>query len=207
MNPNKLLPIVCVGTSTGGPRALQQVIPLLPKELGAPLLIVQHMPMYFTKALAERLNAISAIQVKEAIDGEKMSNGMAYIAPGDKHMTLEAGQDGDRRIIINQEPPIKGLRPSYNILLQSIAHLTGVNVLTVTLTGMGHDGLEGIRLIKDRLRHHAIAESETTATIYGMPKAIIDAGLADDIVPIESIGQTITRWVERGYGNGNESIS
>lgn len=207
MNPNKLFPIVCIGTSTGGPKALQQVIPLLPKDLSAPLLIVQHMPKYFTKALAERLDTISAIEVKEAIHGESIREGIAYIAPGDKHMTLETGQDGARKIIINEEPPVRGLRPSYNILLQSITHLTGVDVLTVTLTGMGHDGLEGIQLIKEHLRHYAIAESETTATIYGMPKAIIDAGMADDIVPIERIGETIIRWVERGYGNGNESIS
>ncbi len=182
--------VVVIGTSTGGPRALQEVIPRLPASLPACVLIVQHMPPGFTRSLAERLNSLSKLPVQEAEPGDPVQNGVVYIAPGGWHMVV--GQDG--RILLDDSPPLNGLRPAADITMRSIAEVYGPNVLGVVLTGIGHDGRDGARAIKVK-RGIVLAEHESTCVIYGMPRAVIEAGYADLVIPLDLIAAEITRIV------------
>ncbi|MBU6081055.1 MULTISPECIES: protein-glutamate methylesterase/protein-glutamine glutaminase [Allobacillus] len=166
--------VVCIGVSTGGPKALQQVITQLPNDFHAPVVIVQHMPAKFTKSLAERLDELSAVKVKEAIPGEILRNGVVYIAPGDYHLQLKQ-LNRSLVIDINREEPEKGHRPSVNKLFSSVATLKNTNKLAVVLTGMGTDGTDGAMELKQLdTRSIIIAESQETALIYGMPKSIVE---------------------------------
>lgn len=185
--------LVVLGTSTGGPKALQQVIPMLPKDLPCGVLIVQHMPPGFTKSLAERLNEISNISVKEAENHDIIEAGHAYIAPGNFHMTVEKS-GGGRRIVLNQEPPIGTLRPAADILFKSAAKF-GSDIVSVILTGIGNDGAEGMKEIKEA-GGFAIAEHESTCVVYGMPKTVINLGLPDKIVPLPEIAEAIVKAVK-----------
>jgi two-component system chemotaxis response regulator CheB len=187
--------IVIIGSSTGGPRALQQVIPLLPSNLHAPVLIVQHMPPGFTKSLAERLNMQSLIKVREAMEGDILQSGTVYIAPGDYHMTVKQQRiNGELKevIALSKGEKVQGVRPSVDVLLNSITSIYGQNSLGVILTGMGSDGSDGIKKLK-MAGGKVIAEDESTCVVYGMPRSVIDQKLADYILPIDRIAESIAQ--------------
>ncbi|MEM2327517.1 MAG: chemotaxis response regulator protein-glutamate methylesterase [Archaeoglobaceae archaeon] len=185
---------VLIGSSTGGPSALEQVIPRLPSDFPAPVFVVQHMPPNFTKQLAERLNEISEIEVKEAEDNEKVARGVAYIAPGGKHMKLRRALNVVRIKVVDGEP-VNNVKPSVDITAESIAQVYGGNVVGVVLTGMGEDGAKGMKKIHD-LGGKVIACSEDTCVVFGMPKAVIDLGVADSVKPLFEIAEEIARFVE-----------
>nr|WP_155111296.1 chemotaxis response regulator protein-glutamate methylesterase [Metabacillus mangrovi] len=188
-------PLICMGTSTGGPRALQRVLPSLPADLGGPVFIVQHMPKGFTASLAERLNRISMIQVKEACSGEKAEAGTAYIAPGGSHLTvLQKGKD--LFIKVDQEPARNGHRPSVDVLFESISILEGFSNIAVIMTGMGSDGTKGLCLLKEKGNTNAIAESEHTSIVYGMPRSAIAADLIDAVEDADNIAERILHYIQ-----------
>ncbi len=186
--------LVAIGTSTGGPQALQQVITRLPGNLPCGVVVVQHMPAGFTRALAERLDTISQVSVKEAEDGEVIKPGWVYIAPGSHHLRVREEGNG-RRIVLGQDPPVGNHRPAVNVMYDSVAGI-GRNLVAVIMTGMGCDGCEGMKKIK-AAGGYSIAQDEPTCVVYGMPKAVVDAGLADEIKPVESIAQAIVEAVKR----------
>jgi two-component system chemotaxis response regulator CheB len=187
--------IIVIGSSTGGPRALQQVIPLLPSNLHAPVLVVQHMPAGFTKSLAERLNSQSTIKVIEASEGDILESGTVYIAPGDFHMTIKQQKiNGDLKevIALTKGEKVQGVRPSVDVLLNSVTPIFGQNSLGVILTGMGSDGTDGIKKLK-LAGGRVIAEDESTCVVYGMPRSVIEQKLADYILPIGRIAESIAQ--------------
>jgi len=181
--------IIAIGTSTGGPPALQAVIPRLPKNLPVPVTIVQHMPPTFTRSLAERLNSISQVTVKEAEHGETLAPGTVYIAPGDKHLTVK-NLVSSGRVILSDEPSKTLHKPAVDIMVRSIVEGYGSKVLGVIMTGMGSDGLEGMRLVKSK-GGSVFAQSEDTCVVYGMPRAIVDNKLADRVVPLNRMADEI----------------
>ncbi|WP_442599519.1 protein-glutamate methylesterase/protein-glutamine glutaminase [Neobacillus sp. D3-1R] len=186
--------IICIGTSTGGPRALQHVLTKLPKEVEAPLFIVQHMPPGFTKSLASRLDSLSQIKVKEAEDGELAKKGVAYIAPGGYHLKVK--QVGTSLAIqLDQTQARNGHRPSVDVLFESLSDLSGFAKIAVIMTGMGTDGAQGLRQLKYKGTVKAIAESESTSIVYGMPKAAIATKLVDEVTEVENIAEKILKYV------------
>lgn len=186
--------IIVIGTSTGGPMTLERILTELPDNMPSPLLIVQHMPPGFTKPFAERLNSICDIEVKEATNGEKIKDGVAYIAPGGFHMELEE-TDGDVFVALNMEPSELGVRPNVNKLFKSASAIFKENTIGIILTGMGNDGSEGAKAIKN-MKGTIIAEAEESCVIFGMPKEVIKAGLADEVVPLEKIAVAMLQLIE-----------
>ena len=186
--------IVCIGTSTGGPRALQQVLTKLPATIDAPIFIVQHMPPGFTKSLAKRLNSVSMITVKEAENNELAQNGVAYIAPGGFHLKIKK-YGVSLKINIDQSAVRNGHRPSVDVLFESISELQGYLKIAVIMTGMGSDGTEGLKSLKLTGAVKAISESEKTAIVFGMPKSAINTQLIDRVEDVEDIGDTIMKYV------------
>lgn len=189
---NKIVALAC---STGGPKALQSVIPFLPKNLDAPVVLVQHMPTGFTKSMAERLDEISPIHVKEAEDGEILKKGTVYIAPGGKHMEVARHADGSHRISLNEMPPIGGLRPCANITYDSLKNSGYSQVVCVVLTGMGADGTNGILSLAKSKPVYVISQNAQTCVVYGMPKAIAETGIVDEVVPLTEVAQSIIKNV------------
>jgi len=189
---NKLVALAC---STGGPKALQSVIPYLPKNLDAPMVLVQHMPAGFTKSMADRLNEVSEIAVKEAADGDKLEKGHIYVAPGGKHMEVVKCPDGSHKISINDMPAIGGLKPCANITYDSLSKCGFDEVVCVVLTGMGADGTNGILSLGHHKPIHVISQNAETCVVYGMPKAIEESGVVDEVVPLEKVAETITKNV------------
>lgn len=187
---------VIIGTSTGGPRALQEVLTKLPASIGVPILIVQHMPPGFTKSLADRLDGLCNIHVKEAEDGEPLENGTAYIAPGGKHLKMKKSGMNYFVKLDAVDPPRMGHRPSVDVLLESAAENTDVNYLTVIMTGMGYDGKIGMEVLRKNGRTVTIAESAKTSVVYGMPKAIKEAGFADEVVDLHDISESILEIIK-----------
>lgn len=197
MEPKYTRSICAIGTSTGGPRALQAVLTALPAKFNAPIVIVQHMPAHFTKSLAERLNNLSQIQVKEAEHGELLQNGVAYIAPGGEHMRIRQVATS-LAVELSSTPPELGHRPSVNVMLRSIATLKRLNKIAVILTGMGKDGTKGIKAIKEQsTSSFIIAESVETAIVGGMPQSAIQTNLVTNVVPLQSIGEALIENLER----------
>jgi two-component system chemotaxis response regulator CheB len=185
---------VIVGSSTGGPSALEHIIPRLPEDFPAPVFIVQHMPPNFTKQLADRLNEISEIEVKEAEDNERVRNGVAYIAPGGMHMKLRRALSVVR-IKVFDGLPVNNVKPSVDVTAESVAQVYGSKAVGVILTGMGEDGARGMKRIHD-LGGKVIACSEDTCVVFGMPKAAIEIGAVDSIKPLYEIAEEIARFVE-----------
>ncbi len=185
--------IVTIGISTGGPFSLQKVIPSLPEEFPLPVAIVQHMPPHFTKSLAERLDSISRVEVCEAEDGMELAKGTVYIAPGGLHLKFQRN-GSTARINISRDPIDSLHRPSVDVMFTSAFDVFGGKILAAVMTGMGKDGLEGSKLIKSA-GGKVVAQSEETCVVYGMPKAIVDAELADAIVPLEEMASTLTSAV------------
>lgn len=174
--------VVVVGTSTGGPGALHEVIPRLPADLPAPVLVVQHMPVGFTRSLAQRLDKLAAMPVKEAQPGDRLSAGQVLVAPGGYH--LEVSKEGT--VNLTQSPPQHGVRPAVDVTLESAVAAYGAACLAVIMTGMGFDGTRGAALVK-KAGGTVIAEHESSCVIYGMPRAVVESGLADQVVPLEEI--------------------
>jgi two-component system chemotaxis response regulator CheB len=183
-------PLVVIACSTGGPRALAELVPALPSPLGAGVLIVQHMPPGFTASLAERLDAASALTVRESAGGEAPRPDVALLAPGGSHLRL--GED--RRTRLSEAAPEGGLRPRADLTIADAARLYGRSVVLAVLTGMGRDGLEGARAVR-AAGGRVLAESEDTCTIYGMPRAVAEAGLADHVLPLHELAAAIAREV------------
>ena len=179
-----------IATSTGGPRALAEVVPGLPSPLGLGTLIVQHMPAGFTASLATRLDRSSPLNVREAQGGESLEPGVALIAPGGRHLRL--GATG--HTALSDEAPLGGLRPRADLLIEDAAAKWGDRLTLVVLTGMGNDGLRGAREVR---RHggRILVESEQTCTVYGMPRAVVEAGLADEVLPLDQMAAAIAAEV------------
>lgn len=191
--PESLIVIAC---STGGPRALSELIPFLPKEIGCSILIVQHMPVGFTNSLANRLDLLSEINVKEAETEEILEKNVVYIAKGGYQMKI-AKTKGDKHIIyFSDEAGKNGLRPCADITLSSLIYTRFNKIIYVVLTGMGSDGLKGIKALKKEKDVYIIAQDEETSTVFGMPKAVIREGLANEIVPLQDIANSIIRNLE-----------
>lgn len=186
--------VVAIGASTGGPAALRQVLAALPGDLPAGIVIVQHMPPGFTGPLARRLDELAALEVREAAAGDLVRPGLALIAPAGQQMLLE--RDGDAvRVRLAADAGIDTLfKPSVDALLLSVARVYGPRSLGVILTGMGNDGLRGLQAIKDR-GGLVIAQDEATCVVYGMPRAAVEAGLADRVLPLPDIAPAIVALV------------
>ncbi|MFN2566903.1 MAG: chemotaxis-specific protein-glutamate methyltransferase CheB [Gemmatimonadaceae bacterium] len=187
---------VAIATSTGGPRALAGVIPELPRDTPAAVLIVQHMPAGFTKSLARRLDAVSRLDVGEACHGDVVVNGRAYIAPGGCHMRVDV-VDGVPKIVIDEEAaPIWGVRPAADPLFRSVAAAFGASCVGVVLTGMGRDGAEGLRAIREA-GGTAIVQDKETSTVYGMPNAALRLAGADCVVPLSGVAPAVGELLAR----------
>lgn len=191
-NGDKLVALAC---STGGPKALQSVIPYLPKNLNAPVVLVQHMPAGFTKSMADRLDELSEISVKEAADGDVLRKGTVYIAPGGKHMIVEQTRGGSHRIRLSDAPAIGGLKPCANVTYESLQACGYDEVVCVVLTGMGADGTDGITTLKRHKPIYTIAQDAKSCVVYGMPKAIANAGIVDEVVTLTDVARSITKNV------------
>ena len=187
--------IVALACSTGGPKALQSVIPYLPKNLDAPMVLVQHMPAGFTKSMADRLDEVSPIHVKEAEDGDVLMKGTVYIAPGGKHMEVKRQPDGSHRIRLNDMPAIGGLKPCANITYDSLRDCGYDQVVCVVLTGMGADGTKGIVSLAGKKPVYVIAQDAASCVVYGMPKAVAEAGVVDEVVPLNDVAKSIIKNV------------
>ena len=188
---NKLIALAC---STGGPKALQSVIPFLPKNIDAPMVLVQHMPAGFTKSMADRLNETSAITVKEAENGDVLKKGTVYVAPGGKHMEVKKTTEG-HVISLNDMPAIGGLRPCANITYDSLKTSGYDQVVCVVLTGMGADGTNGILSLEKSKPVYVISQNAETCVVYGMPKAIAETGIVNEVVPLDQVATSITKNV------------
>ncbi|HPD30399.1 MAG TPA: chemotaxis response regulator protein-glutamate methylesterase [Phycisphaerae bacterium] len=188
--------VVAIGISTGGPAALAKMVPALPADLAAPVLIVQHMPPKFTKSLADDLDNRSKLAVSEAVDHQAVEAGRILIAPGGRQMKIER-VDGQLVARITDDPPENNCKPSVDYLFRSVAYTCGRYSLGVVMTGMGNDGTLGCRLLK-RAGATIITQDETTCVVYGMPKAPAEEGLSDVIAPLDRIASEITRFAGKG---------
>ena len=186
--------LIAIGSSTGGTRALEAVITQLPPNLPG-IVIVQHMPPVFTKSFADRLNTISNVRVKEAEDGDHVSQGTVLIAPGNYHMLVE--KNGAKYYTrIKQGPPVHHQRPSVDVLFHSVAKAVGVNAMGVILTGMGADGAKGLLAMKES-GAHTIGQNEETCVVYGMPREAAKIGAVTDVLPLQSIAGAIVSHMKQ----------
>ncbi len=188
---SKLVALAC---STGGPKSLQSVIPKLPKDLDAPVVLVQHMPKGFTNSLAARLNEMSQVEVKEAADGDILQKGWVYIAPGRKQMRVQKSGT-NYKIVTTDEPDRDGLRPCANIMYESLVGSSFHEITCVVLTGMGADGTMGIGALGEKNNIYVISQDEATSVVYGMPRAVAEAKLSDEVQPLEKIADAVTKNV------------
>jgi two-component system chemotaxis response regulator CheB len=189
--------VVAIGASTGGPRALEALLTELPYNLSAAVLVTQHMPPKFTYALANRLNNIAAIRIKEAENGEPILSGVVYIAPGDYHLTV----DGKQCVCLTQDPPVEHVRPSVTVMMLSAAEVYHGNIIGVILTGMGKDGAEGMLEIKRR-GGRTLAQDEESAVIFSMPRAAIAVGAVDYVLPLSQLAGKISGLCGRTSNDG-----
>ncbi|MCA0754054.1 chemotaxis response regulator protein-glutamate methylesterase [Paenibacillus sp. N4] len=188
--------IVAIGTSTGGPRALHEVITSLPANFPAPVLVVQHMPPKFTKSLAQRLDTFSGLKVVEAEHGCRVSAGVVYVAPGGYHMELAKDHSG-YSIVLTEAPPRNGHRPSVDVMFESLVPFGELQRHAVIMTGMGSDGAKGMKKLVECGVDSTIAEAEETCVVYGMPRSAVEAGCAHQIVPLQRIGEQLIKAVSQ----------
>jgi two-component system, chemotaxis family, protein-glutamate methylesterase/glutaminase len=182
--------VVVIGSSTGGPFALCKVFAMLPADLPAAVVIIQHMPVGFTRSLADRLNHLSALQIKEAAPNDRLAIGQGLLAPGGFHMRFnEAG-----RVELDQGPTMHGVRPAVDVTMSTIAQHFGAHTIAAILTGMGRDGTHGCELVH-AAGGKVIAEAESSCVVWGMPRSVVESGVADQIVPLTDVAATITRLV------------
>ena len=187
--------LVVIASSTGGPKALQSVVPFFPVNFPYPVVIVQHMPQGFTASLAERLNQMSALTVKEAADGEELKSGFVYIAEGGKQCELIEKEPGKYIFSENDKPARRGLRPCADIFFESMVKMNFDEILCAVLTGMGADGSKGIELIKRYQNVKVVAQNEETCVVYGMPRAAKEIGVVDYMVPLEDVTGMIIKQI------------
>lgn len=187
--------IIAVGTSTGGPKALLEVLRNIPENIPAAFVIVQHMPPGFTKSLAARLNSLCDIHVKEAEDDEMIKPGFAYIAPGDFHLEVRRTSDDILKLKLSKEAPAGGHRPAVDVMMDSIAETKYPNVIGVIMTGMGSDGSKGIVKIKKQNSATIISQDEESCVVYGMPNSAVKTGVVDQVVPLKEISEVIIKYV------------
>jgi two-component system chemotaxis response regulator CheB len=183
--------VVLIGISTGGPAALARLIPLLPDAFPLPVLIVQHMPPLFTRLLAERLDTLTKLSVREGAPGDPVEPGRVYVAPGEYHMKVTRNATGVF-LTMDQSEPLNSCRPAADALFMSAAEVYGGRALVAVLTGMGEDGLRGARILKAQ-GAAVIVQDEASSVVWGMPGAIANAGLADETVPLDSMAAALTR--------------
>ena len=195
--PPARIEVLVVGVSTGGPNALHVFVPKLPADLPFPVLCVQHMPPLFTASLAERLDRDSALGVEEGVEGRKLENGRMYIAPGGHHMTVVRAPDGRLQIRLSDSAPVNSCRPAVDVLFRSVEEVVGGGVVSVILTGMGSDGASGVRGLRAK-GAWSIAQDEASSVVWGMPGAIVQQGLADEIFPLDRIADRIAELARRG---------
>lgn len=194
-NKKNMTKVVAMACSTGGPKSLQQVIPLLPGNLDAGVVLVQHMPKGFTASLASRLNALSEIEVSEAVDGEPIRKGHVYIAPGGMHIRIEK-QGGEYIIKYHDVPPVEGLKPCANIMYDSLKNTDFDEITCVVMTGMGSDGTKGIKSLSESNKNiHVISQSAESCVVYGMPRTVAEAGLSDEVKSLDEIAESIIKNV------------
>ena len=192
--------VVVVGSSTGGPGALRELFARLPADLPAGMVVVQHMPANFTRSLAERLDELSPMSVKEAEKGDRLYQGWALVAPGGYHVTLtRTGQ-----VQLSEGPPVNGVKPAVDVTLMSAVAAFGEKALAVILTGMGHDGRDGARALK-QAGGMVFAQDEETCVVYGMPRSVVEAGLADAVLPIEEMSGAVAEAL-RGRVSRNRAV-
>lgn len=189
--PGAKCSIIAIGSSTGGPSALHEIIPTLPADLPVPVVIVQHMPAVFTELLSNRLNEVSKLRVHEARDGQPVERGHVYIAPGGRHMIL-ASENETLRARLNDDPPENSCRPAVDVLFRSVARVCGAGTLGAVLTGMGQDGLRGAQWIHEA-GGQVIAQDRESSVVWGMPGAVTEAGLADEVAPLSQVAQSLIR--------------
>ncbi|MBK8189459.1 MAG: chemotaxis response regulator protein-glutamate methylesterase [Vampirovibrionales bacterium] len=197
-NPPTRIDVVAIGVSTGGPKALHEVIPKLPGNLGVPILVVQHMPPVFTASLADSLNKISSLTVKEAEEGEPALPNTVYIAPGGKHMHIFNHMDRANKptphIAYSMEPPENSCRPAVDVLFRSIGPVYGPRVLAIIMTGMGYDGKLGVAELK-KTGCYCLSQTESSCVVYGMPRAVDEAHLSDENVELGTMADRITSLI------------
>lgn len=181
--------MVAIGISTGGPKALQTIIPMFPENIDAAVLVVQHMPPKFTKSLADRLDVLSNVKVKEAEDGDVIKKGVVFIAPGDYHMTV-SDERGIKYIRLNQNPPCTGHRPSANVMFDSVAESYGKNAIGVIMTGMGGDGAEKLKKLRE-FGGRTIGQDKDSCVVYGMPRVAAEMGAVEFVEELEKIPKKI----------------
>jgi len=189
--------IVVIGVSTGGPNALAQVLPELDEDLPVPVIVIQHMPASFTQSLAGRLSQRGRLRVCEAGDGQRLEAGSVLVAPGGRHLTA-CRINGALAVRLNDDPPVNGCRPSVDVFLRSLVGQTDGPILSVTMTGMGKDGVEGVRSIKsDKIGGgYSIVQTVASSVATSMPRAIVESGLADEVLPLCWIAQRINALVK-----------
>jgi two-component system chemotaxis response regulator CheB len=187
---DKLKYLIAIGISTGGPRALSSILPVFPADIPAAIIVVQHMPEGFTKSLANRLNEISCLAVKEADHNDLLKAGNVYIAPGSHHLTLKS-EGGTTRILLSDQPPLGGFRPSVDVMMRSIADSDINDIIAVIMTGMGSDGTKGLIELKKKKNPYIIAQDESTSIVFGMPKVAIESGVVNDVAPLMEIPNRI----------------
>lgn len=184
-------PVLLIGASTGGPRALHTLLPALPGDLPAAVVVVQHMPAGFTHSLAQRIDSLSALHVREAENGDRPALGQVLIAPGGFHLRF----DENHCAALSQDAPVHGVRPAIDVSLQSLVQLYGSRLITVILTGMGSDGTYGAGLVR-QAGGMVLAEAESTCAVWGMPRSVTEAGYAQRITPLNEMSQAIQEVVE-----------
>ncbi|XEC97129.1 chemotaxis response regulator protein-glutamate methylesterase [Paenibacillus tarimensis] len=192
----KFRDLVAVGTSTGGPRALYQLLTTLPEQFPAPVLVVQHMPPKFTKSLAQRLDTQCRLHVTEAVHGERVKSGIVYIAPGGYHMELDK-DEGGFIIRLSDREPRNSHRPSVDVMFESLLPFKELRRHTVIMTGMGNDGTRGMKALTEQGIESAIAEAEETCVVFGMPRSAIEGGGAKTVLPVDQIGAHLIEAVNR----------
>ena len=185
--------VVAIAASTGGPNALHQLVPRIPREFPAPIAVVQHMPALFTQSLAHKLDQVAKLNVIEAEGGMTLEPGKVFIAPGGKHMGLKDHQNGDVIIDVFDSPPVNNCRPSADVLFRSVAEVFGQQAVGVVLTGMGADGRQGLLEMK-RAGAAIIAQDRNSSVVWGMPRAVVQAKIADSVVPLSEMLGEIMRW-------------
>jgi len=192
--------LVAIGISTGGPQALRELMAHLPGDLGAPVLVVQHMPAMFTQMMAQTLDRVSQLTVREARPGDRPVSGTVLVAPGGRHMVLRRAAGG-YQVDMTLDPPVHACRPAVDVLFHSIAQCYPGTVLAVVMTGMGEDGCDGVRALKER-RCYCLTQSQASCVVYGMPQAVDEAGLSDEHVPLTKLAGRIAALLR---GAGRES--
>ncbi|MEM7672688.1 MAG: chemotaxis-specific protein-glutamate methyltransferase CheB [Verrucomicrobiota bacterium] len=194
--------LVLIGVSTGGPNSLQKLLPLLPKDFGAPIIIVQHMPEGFTQALARQLDNACSLIVKEAEEGEIAEKGNIYISKGGKHLVISEKKDfGKFSLKYTDGPPVNSCRPAVDVLYSSVAKLRDIKVVSTILTGMGSDGANGVKeiLASRSIRAYSITQDAESCVVYGMPRAVDEAGLSDESLPLNNIHQRLGQLVRNSH--------